>query len=199
MTAVAKAPQKPIERRFAFGPRTAFWLILLAAVGYRWSGPLRDSVWSLSSAQPLADGGYQVQRVIDGDTLVVGLSDSGSTATVRLLGINAPEDTTKKEPFGDRATTFLRERAEGKTIVLEWDKRRVDRYGRRLAYVYADDVPLNEALVRAGLARVFTYPGDSATHSKRLVQAQDLARGEKLGVWSLEDSPRAETLPRNEE
>ncbi len=39
-------------------------------------------------------GGYEVVRVVDGDTLVVKID--GEEEKVRLIGVNTPESTTKK-------------------------------------------------------------------------------------------------------
>ena len=70
---------------------------------------------------------------------------------------------------------------------MRLDRRRIDQYGRYLAYVYVGDAMLNEELVRAGLARVSTYSGDSAPIERRLLRAQDEARQAGRGIWSRED------------
>src|SRR5688572_11619160 len=120
-----KSSAEPIpfssRRRFAIGPRTLVWLLLVLAVIWRWGGPTRDSIWSLSSAEAYDEGIYRVVRVIDGDTLIVSPRKDESEITIRLLGINAPENTTKREPFGEEATSCLRELVAGGEVRLEWD------------------------------------------------------------------------------
>lgn len=98
-----------------------------------------------------------VERVIDGDTIEI-KSDELGTQSVRLVGVNCPEWTKKKEPFGDVATEFTTEAlaAAGNVITLETDGEIYDRFNRRLAVVWlgkqTEGESLNEQLLRAGLA-----------------------------------------------
>lgn len=156
-------------------------------------------------SEPVAvarSGACEVLAVIDGDTLLVkqparSASERDFVGKVRLLGINTPETVHREktpEAWGAEATQFLRDRvlpakngvAAG-DVRLELDKRRIDRYGRCLAYAYVGKVHLNEALVSAGLARVHTYPGDSSTINRQLLKAQDEARRRERGIWALKD------------
>jgi micrococcal nuclease len=108
-------------------------------------------------------------------------------ARVRLLGIDTPETVKPNapvEPWGPEATEFTKRLTAEGNVRLELDKRRIDRYGRSLAYVYVGDRLLNEELVRAGLARVSVYPGDSATIERRLRAAEAEARKAERGIWS---------------
>jgi endonuclease YncB( thermonuclease family) len=57
-----------------------------------------------------------------------------------------------------------------------------DRYGRVLAYVYADNVLVNQALARRGFARVAVYPPNVGLIDA-IRAAADSARAERLGVW----------------
>ncbi|WP_254513310.1 thermonuclease family protein [Anatilimnocola floriformis] len=141
----------------------------------------------------LRSGPCEVIAVIDGDTLFVsqgGKDSSGQfRGKVRLLGINTPETVQRDiepQPFGQEATEFLKAKVAGGNVRLELDKRRLDRYGRSLAYLYVGNACLNEELVAAGLARVHTYPGDSTTMNRQLLRAQDEARRRELGIWGKE-------------
>lgn len=137
-------------------------------------------------------GECEVLQVIDGDTLLIRQSARSDdkhdfVGKVRLLGINTPETVkrdTAPQPWGQEATKFLRDKTAGGNVRLELDKRRIDRYGRCLAYIYVGNLHLNEELVAAGLARVHTYPGDSMTINRQLLKAQDAARNRELGIWS---------------
>ncbi|MBR2584389.1 MAG: thermonuclease family protein [Thermoguttaceae bacterium] len=99
----------------------------------------------------------KVERVIDGDTIEI-KSDELGTQSVRLVGVNCPEWTKKKEPFGNVATEFTTEAlaAAGNVITLETDGEIYDRFNRRLAVVWlgkqTEGESLNEQLLRAGLA-----------------------------------------------
>lgn len=137
-------------------------------------------------------GPCEVLAIIDGDTLLVRQSAANAQAKefvgkVRLLGVNAPE-TVKRDvapqPWGREAREFLRNKVAAGDVRLELDKRRIDAYGRCLAYVYAGHEHMSEALVAAGFARVHTYPGDSMTINRQLLRAQDEAQRRGLGMWS---------------
>jgi micrococcal nuclease len=168
------------------------WLYLRAAS----DGSVGGSGLRLGAfSEPIAaarSGECEVLAVIDGDTLLVRQAartdeESDFIGKVRLLGINTPE-TVKRDaapqPWGQEATQFLRDKTKAGNVRLELDKRRIDRYGRCLAYVYVGNQHLNEELVAAGLARVHTYPGDSMTINRQLLKAQDAARNRELGIWS---------------
>lgn len=158
------------------------WLVLLAILvlaalqSWRsWSGDRH--------AAGLPDEAATVQRVVDGDTLL--LSDH---TRVRLIGVNAPESVkpdSPVEPFGPEASDFTRHFvAEGK-VRLEFDKERVDQYGRTLAYVWVEDKLLNEELVRAGLARCEKQYHYSAQKKNRFIRAEKEAKDARRGIWSL--------------
>jgi len=99
-----------------------------------------------------------VARVIDGDTIVLACGER-----VRLIGVDAPE---VGRPGADRATGFVRERVEGRTVWLEADGRDRDAHGRLRRYVWlrqptnardANQIRrylLNAQLLSYGLARV---------------------------------------------
>src|SRR5882724_9434178 len=81
-----------------------------------------------------------VQRVVDGDTLMLGTGER-----IRLIGVNTPESKHPQKPveaFGKEASAFTKRMVEGKLVRLEFDplsSRRndgKDRYSRTLAYVF---------------------------------------------------------------
>ena len=67
---------------------------------------------------------------------------------------------------------------------LQFDKERLDRYDRFLAYVFVGDRMLNEELARAGLARVELKFHYSSTMKNRFRKAEDEARTARRGIWS---------------
>src|SRR5688572_30322262 len=81
-----------------------------------------------ASPSPAQPSGQLVTRVIDGDTIVV-----EGTGTVRLIGVDTPETVDPRRPvqfFGREASEFTRRTAAGKSVRLEFDQDRTDRYGR---------------------------------------------------------------------
>ena len=79
-----------------------------------------------------------VERVIDGDTIVVIRHPRlNMLETVRLIGLDTPETvhpTKAVEYFGKEASNFAKTLLDGKKVILsyDWDSR--DKYNRVLAY-----------------------------------------------------------------
>jgi micrococcal nuclease len=96
-----------------------------------------------------------VQRVVDGDTLMLGTGER-----VRLIGVNTPETVHPKkavEAFGKEASAFTKRTVEGKLVRLEFDplsSRRndgKDRYSRTVTHVFLQDgTHLNAEIIRQG-------------------------------------------------
>jgi len=75
----------------------------------------------LLAIQPLAfpQDIYRVQRVVDGDTIVL---DNG--LKVRLVGADTPETKHPNKPveyYGKEASAFTKRMCEGKRVRLEYD------------------------------------------------------------------------------
>src|SRR5262245_6027922 len=69
-----------------------------------------------------ADRDYRVERVVDGDTLLL---EGG--IRVRLLGVNTPETkhpSRPVEPLGEEASAFTRDFVKGGTVRLRFDRER---------------------------------------------------------------------------
>lgn len=136
------------------------------------------------SSEDLPEGVYRVERVVDGDTLVL-----VGGARVRLIGADTPETVKPNhpvEPFGPEATEFTKRfvsDAAGQ-VRLQMDKERKDRFDRFLAYVFSGDRMLNEELIRAGLATARTEFNYSRAMKRRFRQAEDEAKAGRLGLWS---------------
>jgi len=127
-----------------------------------------------------------VERVIDGDTVKVRLKN-GQTEDVRFLLIDTPETVNPEkpiQPYGPEASRFTKEALPaGSEVLLERDESKADRYGRLLAYVWADGKMINQELLRKGLARVaYIYEPDTR-YVETFQKIEDEAKGEKLGVW----------------
>lgn len=126
---------------------------------------------------------YLVARVIDGDTIE--LTDGEK---VRLLGIDTPE---RGDPFYDSARFFLESLVAGKVLEAEYAKRRRDGYGRILAFLFADTMFINAALLRSGLATVYLFEDNMGDKERVeiLLAAQNEAALAGRGLWSLTISP----------
>lgn len=170
------------RRRFRQRPlRPLFILLALALViagRYFLIGPAPPA-----PGEPLSEGTYAVQRVVDGDTLLL-----PSDVRVRLIGVDTPETVRPDhpvEPFGPEATEFTRSFLAGGQARLTFDRELEDRFGRKLAYVWIDQRLLNEELLRAGLAR-WERGFDYAVPMKRRFEiAEREAQNAGRGIWSL--------------
>lgn len=120
----------------------------------------------------------KVNRVVSGQSLEVMIIDT--PFKVRLNGIDAPD--LKQNPWGEKAKQKLKELVDKKTIYLETNLDKKDRYNRIIAYVWQDDVLINEELIAQGyvLANV-DFINDKYT--KRFRYAQDYARIMANGLW----------------
>ena len=188
------------RRRFRRRPRRT-WLVAALVAGLalvRWGYDRWQDVPRPAHDPPLAEGHHEVTRVVDGDTLDVRLPSASPRGRVRelrvrLLGIDCPETVQPDhavEPWGPEAAEFTKTFVAGQAVQLRFDKRRLDKYDRYLAYVFVDDRMLNEELVRAGLAVVSTFPGDSDSMARRLRAAETQAKEQARGVWSGRASGR---------
>lgn len=96
----------------------------------------------------------EVTSIVDGDTIKVIYKDE--EVTVRLLYIDTPEATKEIEEYGYEATDTLRSLiTNADSVYLEFDGAREDKYGRLLAWVWADDVLVQEVLTKIGLVEDF--------------------------------------------
>lgn len=153
-------------------------LVLIVAVLAGCGAPRRAA----STPKPDETARAIVVHVIDGDTVVVTVGARRSR--VRLLGIDAPEDTGRHDCFGRQATAELRRLLPADTpVLLGFGRRRLDPYGRTLAYVWRPDgMFVNRALVRGGFATTMLLP-PTGRRRGLLLAAEDHARGERAGLW----------------
>lgn len=144
---------------------------------------------SSSSGSPPNGRDTTIERIVDGDTIVVDRDER-----VRLIGIDTPETKDPRRPvqcFGAEATQYLTELIPiGTAVVLVRDVSAADRYGRTLSYVYRqrDALFVNAALVRDGYAAAATYPPDVA-HAREFVDLEREARTAGRGLWSACGGP----------
>ncbi|WP_396612771.1 DUF4350 domain-containing protein [Haloferax sp. S1W] len=150
-----------------------------------------------------------VDSVTDGDTVDVTLAD-GTTAELRLLGIDTPEtkrnasyekveewegieDDTYLTDWGGNAKDYAKQELGGASVEIEFDPREdiQDPFGRHLAYIYYDkdgdgsiDTLFNRDMVEKGYARVY---GSSLTKHDDFWNAEDDAQANGTRVWQASD------------
>jgi len=179
MAGPRRAPLRRFSYRRLTQRQTAFLVVVLALlVALRFWGPPGRPL----PPESLEPGIYRLQRVVDGDTLLL-----GNGAAVRLIGADTPETVRPNHPvelWGPEATRFTRDFVAGGEIRLQFDGPRKDKYDRFLAYVWVDGRMLNEELIRAGLAVAKTHYRYSAATKARFREAESEARAAGRGLWS---------------
>lgn len=142
---------------------------------------------------------YEVQviKVVDGDTVDVAFLGETppecdrSCQRIRLIGVDTPEYYKKvRQPYADEAKAYTG-RCLGTNMLLQLDRDMSykDRYGRLLAYLYAEDGSmLNYELVRNGFGRYYSKFKFNKQNMDSFSQAEDYARECRLGLWGLEDT-----------
>src|SRR5262245_57622544 len=120
----------------------AIWIWVSLAFVILWR------IYAAPQIQPgpevLEEGTHVVQRVVDGDTLLL-----ANGARVRLQGIDTPEtvkEDTPVEAWGPEASQFTKDfiREAGGRVRLTFSLERRDQYDRYLAFVWNGNKMLNE-------------------------------------------------------
>jgi len=153
------------------------WLAFAVALAALLAGRSDDS-----HAGPLHG---RVVRVADGDTITVRL-EGGRTERVRYIGVDTPESVKPDTPvqcFAKKASHFNAALVADRAVTLRTDAEERDRYGRLLAYVYADGRFVNRELVARGYARTLTIPPNVA-HADEFARLARRAREAGAGLWS---------------
>jgi len=120
----------------------------------------------------------KVQRVIDGDTIVITGGDR-----VRLLGIDAPE---RGDPVFDQATGRLKELTASEPVNLEVCEER-DIYGRILATVKIGRININSVLLSEGLALPMLIPPCGHRVAEDVLEAAGQGAVSGKGIYSLSE------------
>jgi micrococcal nuclease len=126
----------------------------------------------------------RVERVVDGDTIVVRLA--GRSERVRYIGVDTPESVKPGVRVQCFAKTAAKENAKlvlGKDVRLEYDAEARDRYGRLLAYVWRGELLVNAELVRLGYGKPLEIAPNLA-HAAELRHLAAAAKRGKRGLWS---------------
>jgi endonuclease YncB( thermonuclease family) len=136
----------------------------------------------------------KVSSVVDGDTVIF-----TSGRHVRYIGLDAPELERNTpagwvkvhEPFADDAKRLNEELVLGKTVRLEFDQQKEDKYHRLLAYCFvkaeAGELLVQAEILRRGLA-YFYMLSPNFKYADTLATAMQEAKAKKLGLWSSDSS-----------
>lgn len=166
-----------MTRRAAMGSALAATVLLGNAKGF--PGP------DLSQGET-----GRVIRIVDGDSFVIDLGE-GELA-VRLSAIQAPRTGQRSDiawPFSEEAKAGLNALIGGREVRLSYGESRRDRFGRAVAQVETltpngqPDLWVQGEMVRLGLARVYSWRGETADMAALYAQ-EIVARERQRGLWS---------------
>lgn len=123
----------------------------------------------------------------DGDTIHVDLAD-GSHEKVRLIGVDAPEDSPTLVECGGKDATdamiSLAPRGTRLRLIADPATADRDRFGRLLRYVeLPDGRDVGEEQIRAGHAEAHVYYGQRFGRYASYLNAEDDARKAHRGIW----------------
>lgn len=105
---------------------------------------------------------------------------------IALIGVESPE---RNEPCFKESVDKLKSLVLGKNITLYRDVTKMDRHQRLPRYVFIDDIFVNEAMIRSGLAKAVNE-GPDTKYSDLFYEAQADAVSKRLCVWKdLKEEP----------
>ncbi|MFT8321572.1 MAG: thermonuclease family protein [Bacillus sp. (in: firmicutes)] len=132
----------------------------------------------------------KLDKAIDGDTISV--MYKGEKENVRFLLVDTPETSHPRlgeQPYGKEAKAFTKKVVEdAETLELEFDiGQNRDKYGRLLAYVYADGEMIQKQLLQKGLARVAYIYAPNTRYVDLFTDIQKEAQEKSVGIWQVEN------------
>ncbi|WP_044784413.1 MULTISPECIES: thermonuclease family protein [Bacillus cereus group] len=138
----------------------------------------------------------RVISVTDGDTITVsllsnsenGIGNKGKRLQIRFLGIDTPESKKKGvpiQPGAIEASNRVKQLLTGKKIYIEYEPNNtIDKFNRVLAYVFMDDILVQELLLKEGLG-IVRYTNKNTRYYGRLKQAETEAKNKGIGIWGI--------------
>lgn len=155
----------------------SFLIAVAAVVGAMYvAAPAEDG----GSRDRARDGWATVERVVDGDTVVL----SDGIGKSRLIGVDTPEVYGGVECFGREASAFTKRVLDGARVRVGRQAEPTDRYGRALVDLWLEDGRFfNALLVERGFAQPMTVP-PNVRYADRFVRRAREARAAGRGLWA---------------
>ncbi|WP_088042360.1 thermonuclease family protein [Bacillus sp. EAC] len=121
----------------------------------------------------------KLAKCIDGDT-----AKFTKVGTTRFLYIDTPESTITVEPYGKEASAYTCNLLnKAKTIQLQYDGPKKDKYNRTLAWIWIDGRLIQKDIIKKGYVEKF-YDYGTYSYETELRNLQATAQKQKVGLWS---------------
>lgn len=137
------------------------------------------AVMSAGCHLPCGPAEATVERIIDGDTIVLTTGDH-----VRYSLIDSPEIHGHEDCFGWDAARMNAKLVASEVVDLVYDDECRDRYGRLLAIAYVRGLDVNAELVRRGYACARYASHDHKERYAELKAYQAEAKAHRRGLWA---------------
>lgn len=126
----------------------------------------------------------KVVKVIDGDE--ISLKHDNNQFIVRILGIKSFDPTITDPDFqniGKLALYFLEKKLLNKNIKIIFEKFKLDKKNRLLAYVHVNNLDIGKEMINKGYSLVYLrFP---FSRMENYISEERLARLNKTGLWSI--------------
>jgi endonuclease YncB( thermonuclease family) len=142
--------------------------------------PIATENSSPSNNRVTATDNSEVISVHDGDTIRT------REYRIRLACIDAPE---LAQPLGYKSRDNLRSLIAQNNNRVRLQIVETDRYGRKVALIYANGKLLNLQQVTDGMAYVYKRYLSSCPQSESVLQAETIAKQQQRGVWGGNNQP----------
>lgn len=126
---------------------------------------------------------------IDGDT--ANFIENNEKIKVRFLAVNTPEIKTK-DLYASEAKEFTCNLlTNAKEIYLEFDdgSDKTDKYGRTLAWIWADNILVQKELIKNGYAKV-EYIYGNYKYTDELKELEKISQKNKVNIWSITETDK---------
>lgn len=179
-TYIDNSPYLPFKIRPTRKASAILFIVILAIIGYQNTLGVKDTAVSYKTNESSSS-----IRCIDGDTFALG------SEKIRLLAIDTPETVApgkSVEPFGPEASELTcKLLQEAELLELKYDEgNEIDKYDRKLLWVYIDGELLQDVLVKEGYAEIKYV--DNKTVDKKILnsleKSQKDAQLHQRGIWS---------------
>lgn len=164
--------------------------VMLAIAWFGLISPSSPAYCQPEDTQNLIIG--KVVKIYDGDTIAI-KDDKGKLIRVQVAYIDAPdmdEKTNEKQPMYGESIKALSGMIFNKEVIIESFGK--DKSGRVEGMIFLEKMNVNVEMVRRGMAEIYepvrSYPSRfKQEYVKQLFEAENAAKGEKLGIWGHPD------------